>query len=85
MYVIVVYDMNSQRTSVLRKFLRSKLNHVQNSVFEGSLTEARAEELVEGVEERINTDESAIVYLMQDEKFVDRRELGETTDNSRVL
>ena len=35
MYVIVVYDVEEKRVAKVLKYLRSYLNCVQNSVFEG--------------------------------------------------
>jgi len=40
MYVIVVYDMPVQRVTKVHKFLKKRLNWIQNSVFEGELSKA---------------------------------------------
>jgi len=37
MYVIVVYDMEADRTHLMLKLCRRYLVHVQNSVLEGNL------------------------------------------------
>ena len=41
MYVIVVYDVNAKRNNKVLKTCRRFLTHVQRSVFEGTITEAR--------------------------------------------
>ncbi len=45
MYVIAVYDVASERTSKMLKLCRRYLHWVQNSVFEGEITEAKLKEL----------------------------------------
>ncbi|MDB2276624.1 CRISPR-associated endonuclease Cas2, partial [Halorubrum ezzemoulense] len=39
MYVIVVYDMEADRTHLMLKLCRRYLVHVQNSVLEGEISE----------------------------------------------
>jgi len=41
MHVIVVYDVPAERTRVYRKLLRRRLEHLQQSVFFGELTEGQ--------------------------------------------
>ena len=45
MYVIVVYDVDQNRCGKMLKICRSYLHHIQNSVLEGEITEAKLEEL----------------------------------------
>ena len=45
MYVILVYDMGEKRVGKMLKLCRQYLNWVQNSVFEGDLSEAKLREL----------------------------------------
>ncbi|AGO59982.1 CRISPR-associated endonuclease Cas2 [Ferroplasma acidarmanus] len=41
MYVIIVYDVAVDRINNIRKFLKRFLNWIQNSVFEGEITESQ--------------------------------------------
>jgi len=41
MYVVVVYDTAAERNPKILRTCRKYLHHVQRSVFEGQLTEAR--------------------------------------------
>lgn len=41
MFVILVYDINIKRNKKVLKICRRYLNHVQKSVFEGVITEAK--------------------------------------------
>lgn len=81
-YVIVVYDVQADRTP---KFLRY-LTHVQNSAFEGELTEGTLEEVTTALESMLEADESVIVYRMASEKYVDRFVFGDDPmDNQQFL
>ena len=42
MYMLMTYDVNAKRTEKFKKLLRRYLNHDQNSVFSGDITEAQA-------------------------------------------
>lgn len=43
MYTIVVYDVGEKRVAKVCKYLRTVLQWMQNSVFEGELTEGCAQ------------------------------------------
>ena len=77
MYVVVVYDVDAERTHIPRKFLRQYLEHVQNSVFEGEVTEGQLAEIKEFVKENINENESVFIYEMWSEKYVERTIVGD--------
>jgi CRISPR-associated protein Cas2 len=85
-YVIVVYDMQADRTHLMLNFLRKYLTHVQNSVFEGDVTEGDLEIIRNKTRETLKPDESAIIYRMSSEKYVDRTVIGDDpTDDARFL
>ncbi len=46
MYVILVYDINQKRVGKMLKLCRKYLNWIQNSVFEGEITEVKLKELL---------------------------------------
>lgn len=77
MYVVVVYDMQAERTRLMLKFLRRYLTHVQNSVFEGEVTEGDLETIRNRTREMLEPGESTIIYCMSSEKYVDRTVVGE--------
>ncbi|MGC8940762.1 MAG: CRISPR-associated endonuclease Cas2, partial [Candidatus Nanoarchaeia archaeon] len=77
MYVIVVYDVNVGRVNKVCKFLRMYLNWVQNSVFEGELTESELVKVEAGLKEIIGKNEDSItIYILPNEKVVKRKFLG---------
>lgn len=45
MYVILTYDVGAKRVSKVMKICRKYMVHVQKSVFEGNVTEAKLENL----------------------------------------
>ncbi|MCR4418163.1 MAG: CRISPR-associated endonuclease Cas2 [Ignavibacteria bacterium] len=68
MYVILVYDAAPKRGQKVLKFLRKKLNWVQNSVFEGDITEASFMELKKEIEQLIDKKYDSIIYYVFDSK-----------------
>lgn len=76
-YVIIVYDVQADRTPKFLRYLRRYLTHVQNSVFEGELTEGTLEEVKTTLESMVETGESVMVYRMASEKYVDRFVVGD--------
>ena len=85
-YVIVVYDMQADRTRLMLNFLRKYLTHVQNSVFEGEVTEGDLETIRNKSRDTLNSDESVIIYRMSSQKYIDRTVIGDDpTDDARFL
>jgi CRISPR-associated protein Cas2 len=76
-YVIVVYDVQAERTPKFLKYLRRFLTHVQNSVFEGELTEGTVAEVKETLDSMLEPEESVMVYQMSSEKYVERSVFGD--------
>lgn len=77
MYIITVYDVAPKRGVKLLKFLRQHLIWIQNSVFEGEVTEAQLEVIKKGVKDRINKDkDSVIIYEFDSQNYTQREVLG---------
>lgn len=85
MYIILVYDVGEKRVQKVHKLLKRYLNWVQNSVFEGELTEGQFEAMKIDVKERMNEKEdSVIIYKLGSLKYTDREIVGvekNLTDN----
>ncbi|APX00232.1 CRISPR-associated endonuclease Cas2 (plasmid) [Halobiforma lacisalsi AJ5] len=62
MHVIVVYDVSSDRTHIFRKLLRRRLEHVQQSVFFGELTEGQVTSMKNEIEEKLVPEDSVVVF-----------------------
>ena len=54
MNVILVYDVNHKRVNKIMKICRKYLIRVQNSVFEGSITESKLNKLKEEIRKNID-------------------------------
>jgi CRISPR-associated protein Cas2 len=77
MYVVVVYDVEQRRVAKVCQFLRRYLNWVQNSAFEGELSESQLEEVIVGIRKLVNrTSDSVYFYVIPDRKWCKRRVVG---------
>lgn len=77
MYVIIVYDINVERVNNVKSFLRRYLFWIQNSVFEGDITESEFEIIYEGLMEIIDENvDSVIIYKLRMEELLNREVLG---------
>lgn len=85
MYVILVYDMGQKRVGKMLKLCRRYLNWIQNSVFEGEMTEVQLKELLYEAKRIMNEDEdSLILFKNRDQKWLDKQIVGverQSTDN----
>lgn len=82
MYVLVVYDIEVVRVVKVHKFLKRHLHWVQNSVFEGELTDAQIETVKAGLRRLLNDEtDSVLFYTARDQRWLSKesmgRELGE--------
>ena len=77
MYVIIVYDINVERVNNVKSFLRQHLFWIQNSVFEGDVTESEFEVIYDGLMEIIDENvDSVIIYKLRMEELLNREVLG---------
>ncbi len=77
MYVLIVYDIEVARVTKVHKFLKRHLHWVQNSVFEGELTDAQSEVVKSGLERLMNDDtDSVLMYTARDQRWLTRSVLG---------
>lgn len=77
MYVIVVYDVEQERVDKVCRLLRRYLRWVQNSAFEGELTESQLEGLKESLKAIIDAEkDSAYFYVLRDAKWMKKEIVG---------
>jgi CRISPR-associated protein Cas2 len=85
-YVIAVYDVQADRTRLFLNYLRRFLVHVQNSVFEGEVTEGELERMRNDLDDLLEPGESTIIYTVSAEDYVDRTVFGDDpTEDSQFL
>ena len=78
MYVVVVYDVDKKRCGKMLRLCRGYLHHIQNSVFEGEITDARLEELKIKAKKIMNEEDedSLIVFKSRNEKWLEKEIVG---------
>jgi len=77
MYVIIAYDVAVERLDAVRKTLKQYLNWVQNSAFEGELTEGKLEELSMRIKDVIDEKaDSVICYSLSNPRWLKKRVIG---------
>lgn len=77
MYVLLVYDVEVARVTKVHKFLKRHLHWVQNSVFEGELTDAQIETVKAGLRRLLSDDaDSVLIYTAREQRWLTRETLG---------
>ncbi|MEX2592364.1 MAG: CRISPR-associated endonuclease Cas2 [Anditalea sp.] len=78
MYVILVYDIGERRVVKMLKLCRQYLNWIQNSVFEGEITEVKLKELIIKARKIMNEeDDSLILFKSREEKWLEKEVIGQ--------
>lgn len=77
MYIILVYDMGEKRVGKMLKLCRKYLNWIQNSVFEGEISEVKLKELTLKAEKLMKKEEdSLIIFSIRTEKSLEKQIIG---------
>lgn len=77
MFVILVYDIGEKRVQKIAKVVKKYLYWVQNSVFEGEISDANLVKLKEELKRKINKDEDSIIlYLFRSLLYSERQTIG---------
>ena len=78
MYVILVYDIGEKRVQKVCKYLRTQMHWVQNSVFEGEVTEAQLKRIKNHLSTAlIDIEEDSVrFYQLRTEDAMHRELLG---------
>jgi CRISPR-associated protein Cas2 len=78
MYVLIVYDVEEKRVAKAHKFLKRHLHWVQNSVFEGEVTDAQLEKIKSGLRAILDAaHDSVLVYSARDQRWLSKEILGQ--------
>ena len=77
MYCILVYDIGEKRVVKMLKLCRKYLNWIQNSVFEGEISEVQLTRLKHSAKEIMNKKEdSLIIFKSSNRKWLDKEIIG---------
>ncbi len=78
MYVVIVYDVEQSRVAKVCQYLRRFLHWVQNSAFEGELTESQLERIKGDLRDMIDLDyDSVYIYRLPDRNVVQKEVIGQ--------
>ena len=77
MYVILVYDVDQKRTAKMLKLCRRYLSWIQNSVFEGEISEVQLKQLTSEARNLMDEKDSLIFFKSRDEKWLEKRIIGD--------
>ena len=77
MYVILVYDCGEKRVAKMLKLCRKYLSWIQNSVFEGELSDVKLKELQLKAKSIMKENEdSLIIFKSRNEKWLYKEIIG---------
>lgn len=77
MFVILVYDFGEKRVGKALKRCRKYLTWVQNSVFEGEISEGNIKKLKMELDKvMVKSEDSLIIYSFASTKYTKREEIG---------
>lgn len=85
--MLIVYDIGVERVNGVRQFLRQYLTWIQNSAFEGELSEGQLERVKAGIKRLIKEDEdSVIIFTASSKKWLQKEIIGiEKAEVSAIL
>lgn len=77
MYVILVYDIKEKRVAKILKLCRRYLMWIQNSVFEGEITEVKLKELELKARKIMDeSEDSLIIFKNTNARWLDKQIIG---------
>lgn len=77
MYVILVYDIGEKRVGKMLKLCRKYLNWIQNSVFEGEISEVKLKELTISAKSIMDISvDSMIIFSNRTGYYMDKKIVG---------
>ncbi len=75
MYCIIVYDVSNNKVSKLCNFLRTYLNWVQNSVFEGEIDDVPLMKIKNFMNENLDKNIDSVIIYQIDSRYKINREI----------
>jgi CRISPR-associated protein Cas2 len=84
--VIAVYDVGQKRVGKMLKLCRKYLNWIQNSVFEGEISEVRLIELKQKATNIMDEEtDSLIIFKTRHEKWLEKEIVGKERQNLDIF
>ena len=86
MYVVLVYDFGEKRDAKMLKLCRKYLNWIQNSVFEGEISEVRLHELLISAKKIMKEEsDSIIIFKGRDIRWTEKQIVGRERSNIDIF
>lgn len=77
MYCILVYDVGEKRVAKMLKLCRRYLNWIQNSVFEGEVSEVKLKQLIYEAQQKMDLlQDSLIIFTSHQQRWLDKQIIG---------
>jgi len=77
LYIILIYDVGIERINQVRTYLKQYLNWIQNSAFEGELTEGELAQVKVGLLKIIvESEDSIILFKASNKKWIEKEIMG---------
>ena len=76
LYIILVYDISEARVTKMLKLCRQYLHWIQNSVFEGEITDTKLQELIHKARAIMKEPDSVIIFKSREQKWLEKDILG---------
>jgi len=78
MYVIAMYDVGEKRVGRMLKLFRRYLHWIQNSVFEGEISDVKLNELkIKALKIMDEETDSVIIFKNRQEKWIEKEIVGQ--------
>lgn len=77
MYIVLVYDVDQKRTARMLRLCRRYLSWIQNSVFEGEISEVQLKQLSAEARNIMEEKDSLIFFKSRDEKWMQKEIIGD--------
>ncbi len=77
MYVILVYDIGQKRVGKMLKLCRRYLHWIQNSVFEGELSDVQLKSLVSEASLIMEEGDSLITFKSRESRWLEKEVYGD--------
>jgi len=86
MYCILVYDCGEKRVVKMLKLCRRYLHWIQNSVFEGAISELKLKELIYEARQIMDEErDSLIIFSSRNSKWLEKQVIGLERNNLEVF
>ncbi len=86
MYAIIVYDVSVEKVSKVCQFLRQHMNWIQNSVFEGEITESQLAKIEYKIKELINEEtDTVVVFTTPSKDRIEKKQIGKAKNEPETI